>query len=220
MEVQKAILKTLIEGNNRWVSSHDKFYFEPFIECQHPLITMVSCSDARVHSTIFFEDPTDKIFLVTNIGNQIAPSKGSIDFGVYCLKTPILLILGHTKCGAIKTALNDYSSVPRDTKNTLDHLHIPLSMVKRSDNFEKMWLEGVEKNVDYQVSEAMKMYGHIVESGKLTIIGAVYDFTNAYGKGYGRVIIRNINGKNDKTHIKNHPILKNLPEKIKEKALL
>ncbi|WP_022847007.1 MULTISPECIES: carbonic anhydrase [unclassified Desulfurobacterium] len=220
MEAQETILKALIEGNSNWVNSRDKSYFEPFIECQHPVITMVNCSDARVHATIFFEDPTDKIFLITNIGNQIAPSRGSIDFGIYNLKTPILLILGHTHCGAVKAALSNYSDEPINIKNTLDHLHIPLSTVKRSDNFEKMWLEGVEKNVDYQVSEAMKMYGHIVESGKLTIIGAVYDFTNAYRKGSGRVIIRNINGENDRNHIKNHPILKNLPEKIKEKAFL
>lgn len=210
METQKEILNALIEGNNCWVNSHDKSYFEPFIECQHPLITMVSCSDARVHSTILFEDPTDKIFLVTNIGNQIAPSKGSIDFGVYCLKTPILLILGHTNCGAIKTALNDYSSTPRDTKNTLDHLHIPLSKVKRNENFEKMWLEGVELNVDYQVSEAVKIYSDLVNDRKLAVIGAVYDFTNAYGKGYGKVIIRNINGKNDRKYIMNHPLMKDL----------
>ncbi|WP_457567952.1 carbonic anhydrase [Desulfurobacterium sp.] len=220
MEIQEKILKNLIKGNNEWVNSHDRSYFQPLIDCQHPEITLVSCSDARVHSTIFFSDPTDRIFLVTNIGNQIAPSQGSVDFGVYVLKTPLLVILGHTGCGAIKAALNDYSDIPINVKNTLDHLHLPLSKVEKNTPFEKAWLEGVEKNVDYQVSEAVKIYNSFVKQKKLLIIGAVYDLANTYGKGHGRVIIRNINGDNDKSRIKTHSTVKSLPENLKDKAFL
>ncbi|OMH39951.1 carbonic anhydrase [Desulfurobacterium indicum] len=134
---------------------------------QHPIVTMVTCSDARFHPTVFFKDPVDKVFVIRNIGNQLANARGSIDYGVYHLHTPILLILGHTHCGAVKAGLHDYSKETEGIKNELDHLHLPLSKVSKSGPFEKRWLDGVEKNVNYQVEEALKFYKPFIKKRRI-----------------------------------------------------
>ncbi len=212
-------LKQVIEGNQEWVSSHTESYFKPFINSQHPIVTMVTCSDARVQPTVIFKDPVDKVFVIRDIGNQVVTARGSIDYGIYHLHTPILLILGHTHCGAVKAALHDYSEETEGIKNELDHLHLPLLKVTKCGPFEKRWLQGVESNVNYQVQEAVKFYKPLIDKGKLAVVGAIYDFTNAYGKGYGRLVILNINGEKDPSKLKNSPVLKYLSSSTKENIL-
>jgi len=65
-------------------------------------VTLLTCADSRVQVNILGFEATNKIFVVRNIGNQIMPVFGSVDFGVMHLKTPLLLIMGHTHCGRHK----------------------------------------------------------------------------------------------------------------------
>ncbi|OAG26912.1 carbonic anhydrase [Thermodesulfatator autotrophicus] len=208
-------LKRVVEGNNQFVKSHNYNYFEPYQTSQHPFITMITCSDARVHSNVLLNDPIDKIFVIRNIGNQLVVSKGSIDYGILHLHTPILLIFGHTHCGAVKAAMGDYSNETEGIRNELDHLHLPLSKDDKKGSLESRWLKNVENNVDWQVMQAMAFYPDLVNRGKLVVVGAVYDFINAYGKGYGRMVIININGEKSPEKIKNHPVVKKLSKELK-----
>ncbi len=208
-------LKKLVEGNNEFVSSHDPSYFEPYQTSQHPFVTLITCSDARVHMTALLKDPIDKMFVIRNIGNQLVVSHGSIDYGVLHLHTPILLILGHTHCGAVKAAMGDYRKETEAIRNELDHLHLPLSADKGEGDFESRWLKNVERNVDWQVAQALSFYHDQVQKGELVVVGAVYDFINAYGKGYGRMVIINVNGVTCPDAIKKHPVTRKLSEKIK-----
>ncbi len=212
------IIKEIISIDNEFAKTHKHRYFSKFQNKQSPYITMITCSDARVHENILEKDPINKIFSIRNIGNQLLTSFGSIDYGVHHLHTPILLILGHTHCGAVKAALGDYRNETFDIIRELDHLFIPLSSLKpklNRNNLEKIWLQGVEKNVDYQVEIALKKYEKEVDEGKLTIVGAVDDFINAYGSGEGRIIIINVNGIKNPEKIKNMKIFDKIPDKMK-----
>ncbi len=209
------VLKVIIKGNNKFVHKHSRGYFLPYQSSQHPILTMITCSDARVQTNIFNFDPIDKIFVIRNIGNQIRISEGSIDYGVLHLHTPILLILGHTHCGAVKAAMSNYSHETTGIINELDKLHLPLTMAHAKGSFEQRWLKNVQANVDYQVSFCVKKYENLIKAGKLVIVGAVYDFINAYKKGYGRVIITNINGITDINKIKKCKALKKVSKKLK-----
>ena len=216
-------LKEVVEWNNSFVKSHSEEYFKPYMNAQHPTVTLVTCSDARVQTTALFKDPVDKVFVIRNIGNQLANARGSVDYGIYHLHTPILLILGHTHCGAVKAALHNYSNETEGIKEELDHLHLPLLPLVRcpsGNNFEKTWLDGVERNVNYQVQEAVNFYKPFIKEGKLAVVGAVYDFINAYGKGYGRLVIINVNGETDPKKLENSPVLKELSEQMKKEVLV
>ncbi len=209
------VIKGLMEGNAKFVGGHTNEYFHGYATSQHPTVTMITCSDARVHSTIFNFDPMDRIFIIRNVGNQIQNSCGSIDYGIYHLHTPVLLILGHTHCGAVKAAMGDYSGETPCIVCELNGLHLPLSGDNGKGGFEARWLLNVERNVDYQVSFCLKKYKDLVDKGELAIVGAVYDFIDAYGHGKGRVVITNLNGETDVEKIKNDPVLYNVTGLLK-----
>lgn len=212
-----SIIEEIVKYDEDFVKHHSKSYFEQFKNKQKPYITLVSCSDARVHTNIIEKDPINKIFAIRNIGNQLLTSFGSVDYGVLHLHTPVLLILGHSHCGAVKAALGDYSEEPFDIIKELDHLFIPLSKLKSKHmDFETKWIKGVQANVDYQVELALKKYEELVKEGKLTVVGAVDDFVGLYGSGEGRIIIVNVNGETNPEKLKKLPIFNKLPKKEKD----
>ncbi len=212
-----SIIEEIVKYDKSFIKQHPKSYFENFKNKQKPYITLVSCSDARVHMNVLEKNPINKIFAIRNIGNQLLTSFGSVDYGVLHLHTPVLLILGHSHCGAVKAALGNYEEEPFDIIRELDHLFIPLANLKNQKlDFEKKWIKGVQANVDYQVELALRKYKNLVNERKLTIIGAVDDFVNLYNSGEGRIIIINVNGETNPAKLKKLPIFDNLPEREKD----
>lgn len=209
------VLAELIQANNEFINSHNVDYFANIKTTQHPTLTMICCSDSRVQTNEFSLDPVDRIFSIRVIGNQFIVGEGSIDYGIHHLHTPVLLILGHTNCGAIKAAMSNYGMESTYIINELDHLHTPISMDDNKGDFENRWLKNVERNVDYQVQLALHEYSELVRKGELTIIGAVYDLINAYGKGNGRMAITNINGERDVDAIKKLLIFNKISDELK-----
>jgi carbonic anhydrase len=210
-------VKRVMVNNDVFVREHKAGDFESYMNAQHPFVTFITCSDARVQTEGFLPySSIDKVFVIRNIGNQIPNSEGSIDYGVLHLHTPLLFIVGHTHCGAIKAAMGDYSKETPGIKKELDALKIPI----RGKVTEKAWLKNVEANVHYQVRYALKLYKHLVDEGKLVIIGGVYDFLNVYGKGHGRIVIIDVNGETNPMAIRKHPALKLLPADILKNCTL
>jgi len=204
-QTPQGIINQLLSQSQRFAQSHSHDYFSKFQGEQHPGITLLGCSDSRAHAVAFSEDPVNQIFSVRNIGNQIHNSFGSVDYGIYHLHTPVLLILGHTHCGAVQAALTEYSQESFAIVREVDHLAAHLRQHAAPSNanaFESYWLESVQRNVDYQVQVAMRRYAPDIQAGKLTVVGAVYDFINAYGQGEGHLMLVNLNGETspDKMH--------------------
>ena len=71
-------------------------------------------------------------------------------------------------------------------------------------------MKNIKKNVEHQVSTAMIRYKALIDEGRLTVVGAVYDFVNALGKGHGRLVITNVNGVTGARKIKELPQLEGL----------
>ena len=213
------ILAYLFHHNQKYIERNRPEDFSRQI-IQNPFITFVGCSDARVQADSFIPNPTNTVFTIKNIGNQLQTAQGSVDYGIFHLKTPLLLVLGHSYCGAIKSALSNYTHESHEIIEELDHLHLPLSPLiyhyQTQDPFDSLWIEGVQRNVDYQVAKAQYRYQDLVRNGKLTIIGAVYDFANYSQKGEGRLLVVNINGIKDLKQMQSHPVLKKVSDKIKQ----
>jgi carbonic anhydrase len=207
--VIKDILKDIIENNNAFVAGHNEAFFKPHMSAQHPRITLVTCCDSRVQPHAIEPDPIDKVFTIETIGNQMASAQGSVDYGVLHLHTPVLLIMGHTDCGAIKAFMKGYEKENEAIKCELDNLKACLDN-STCEPFEKELMKNIRKNVQHQVDAAMKRYQALVSEGKLTVVGAIYDFMNALGKGHGRVVIMSINGISDAGKIRSMPEVKGL----------
>lgn len=205
-----AVLQGTISGNDKFKAKHPKKSFEAYQKTQVPNLTVVSCSDSRVHTDLFGMDPHNNIFVIRDIGNQVKTAAGSVDYGVRHLPTRILLILGHSSCGAVKAAMGDYSGETAGIKAELDTLKPVIAADDKAGDFDQRWAKNIERNVDFQVKQAMEQYGDKIKAGQLTIVGAVYDFNDIYGKGRGTLVVTNIGGETDPAKIAAHPAMKEL----------
>lgn len=191
------ILRKLIQDNGAFVNSHSKAFFAGFRDEQHPLATVVACSDSRFHTDSIDRVPDDDLYMVRNIGNQIDSALGSVEYGVHHLHTRVLLIIGHVGCGAVKAAMSDYSSIEPGIRRELDGLHLAVDRMAAQGTFQERWLTNVIGNVHQQVKYAMLEYAEDLRAGRLSVLGAVYDFRDDLKHGSGRLVIVNYNGESD-----------------------
>ena len=196
-----AFLKKVFEDNHDHVKMISHEDFKNFAEQQTPRATIVSCSDSRVQTTAFHSSPVNDLFVVRNIGNQVITTEGSVQYGIDHLHTPVLMIIGHSNCGAVKAALDNYSKEDHSIRKELDHLRF-----SKGTNVNT----GVIENVHRQVSYAMENFKQKVANKKLVIIGVVYDFRDDFHHGHGRLILINLNGEKNIDRIKHSEYLKNI----------
>jgi carbonic anhydrase len=191
---------------------------DEIVDCQAPDITLVACSDSRVLERSL-DYQVGKIFSIKNIGNRVEPVMGSIVYGVAHLKTPLLLIMGHTGCGAIHASMKELKNDHHHVMKSLEPI-IPLcaaveKMLIRSGGVtshmkahlpdqdrpisEEVYLETLiaEANVDQQVDIVLndEVIRKQVYSGKLLIAGAMYDFKDIYSWKKSHIFLTNINGE-------------------------
>jgi len=191
-EQLRDIVNNLLRDNDGFAKSHNEAYFKPLVAGQMPRATVVTCSDSRVHTHALDKTPDGDLFMVRNIGNQLSTSEGSVEYGVHHLHTPLLIFIGHSSCGAIKAASGNYAKESRAIKRELASIRIAKG---------KSGMDGVLVNVNNQVAVALKKFRREVARGDLTVIGAVYDFSNDLGRGFGKLNLVNLNGETDSTRI-------------------
>jgi high affinity sulfate transporter 1 len=210
------IVAQIVLGNNYFTQTHPKEYFESFEYEQKPYITLVTCCDSRVPLNSLMPDTSNKVFSIQNIGNQILSTEGSVDYGIYHLKTPILLFLGHSDCGAIKAYLKGFDQETYNIKHELDFLQPTIRDSALIKDFDKLHSHVIEKNLDYQVNIACKKYKDLIQMGQLTVIAGFYDFKGEFGKGMGDIVIVNVNRHKDVAELHNLPLFAMLSMAQKE----
>jgi carbonic anhydrase len=168
-------------------------HFAPFAEGEKPRATVLACADSRVQAGAWDASPENDDYTVRNLGNQLETSMGSVEYGVEHLHTPVLLIVGHTGCDAVKTVMN--KAVKGKDAVSQELSHMKLSERRRGGDSGE-WdalTSAVVANVDAQVSRAVAHFSPFVQSGELTVVGAVYDVANHFDEGHGRLRIVNVN---------------------------
>lgn len=194
--VAQAYIREIQDADKAYVAAHNSAFFQELAKGQKPRATVVTCSDSRVHTNTLDKTPEGDLFMVRNIGNQLATAKGSVQYGVNHLGSSLLLFIGHSSCGAIKAAGGDYSTLEEPIKKELDTINI----TKGSAN-----IDGVKANVNNQVAAALKEFADKVKHGELLIAGAVYDFSDDMKLGAGNLNIINMNGETDPARFSKMP---------------
>ncbi len=210
------IVAQIVLGNNYFTQTHPKEYFESFSLDQKPYITLVTCSDSRVPLNALMPDTSNRVFSIQNIGNQILSTEGSVDYGIYNLKTPLLLFLGHSDCGAIKAYLKGFDKESYGIKHELDFLRPTIAENTSIKDFDTLHSHVIEKNLDYQVNIACKKYKDLIQSGELTVMAGFYDFRGEFGKGKGDIVIVNVNKHKEVSEMRNLPYFDQLSKSQKE----
>jgi len=178
MDAQQA-LDRLMEGNRRYVSGKlpEKDVGsarEASKDGQKPFVTVLTCSDSRVVPEFIFDANVGEIFVIRNAGNCVDTlTLGSIEYGVEHLSTPILLVLGHEKCGAVTAACQGGVCPP----------NIAAVLEKIRPAVEKGGKEKVEDTivcnmdlVSEEIRRRSEIVRHLEKEGRLKVVEAKYFF--------------------------------------------
>jgi len=119
MTCQEAITH-LKKGNNRFVagkphhtSVSPKLRATLYEKGQNPYATIIGCSDSRVPLEIVFDAGPGELFVIRTAGNVVnVVEMGSLEYGVLHLKTPLVVVLGHQNCGAVRAAIDGGNHSP------------------------------------------------------------------------------------------------------------
>jgi len=201
LRTTRGFMQGFFSDNNAYVRSHDGTFFKPFVQTQKPRATVLTCADSRVQTQAFDAKPENDVFLIRNIGNQVVNAEGSVEYGIHHLKTHVLVVMGHTGCGAVKARMGDISKESDAIRHELEPLSVPGGGGSKEKIDDKAWQEAVVSNVNDQVRFALLKFASEVETGDLTVVGAVYDLRNDMKQGYGHIALVNINGNTDATKL-------------------
>jgi carbonic anhydrase len=179
-------LDLIMQGNARYVANDPKERdFSPGraarAEAQHPIVGVVSCADSRVPPEIIFDQGPGKVFVVRDAGNVVSNyGLASLEFGVAVLGLPLLLVLGHTNCGAVAAALKstrERSQLPGHLPELVEAIQ-PAVIEAHGKHPSDLLATTINENVRLGMRELKsrsKIIGDAVASGKVGIKGGVYD---------------------------------------------
>jgi len=199
--------------------------YRDIVDGQHPDVTLVTCSDSRVLERAL-DDQIGKIFSIKNIGNRVEPNLGSIEYGVGHLHTPVLMIMGHTGCGAIHASTLELKDEHARILKSLEFIKPTVAEVQKllikngglktyrnetkarpaTNVSDEAYFETLvtEANVDKQIDNLLNdpTIRNLVYTDKLMVVGGIYDFKDIYSKKKGSIFVVNINGETDVGRLK------------------
>ena len=184
-------LEELKNGNQRFVDNrsihhhHDKTLLDKLAPCgQIPLAAVLSCSDSRVPTELVFDQGFGDLFVVRVAGNILGEGEtGSLEYAVSYLGTPLVVVLGHTRCGAVGAAIRGISE-DGALGRLLERIRPAAQSVADLPDDQKE-AAAIKKNVELSVSQLTSQSPPLAEAvrqGRVKIIGAVYQIED------GRVI--------------------------------
>ncbi len=188
----KEVLDILVEGNERFINQKSetkdfKFLIQETTEKQHPFTTVLSCSDSRVPVELLFDQALGDVFSVRLAGN-IASDKaiGSMEYSSKYTGSKLIVVLGHSSCGAVKAACDDFKDghigeIVNLIRPSIRHETTVCDAEDRCSDNADFVEKIVELNVKYQI-ESIRRHSDILDDmlndGSIGIIGGVYDLTN------------------------------------------
>lgn len=158
---------------------------------QFPFATIMTCSDSRVPVEYIFDRGVGDLFIIKVAGNVADTDEiGTIEYGTEHLKTPILLILGHTKCGAV-TAVATGAKLHGSLPGLVDNIKPAFDKVKHihpETPGKDLVPETIKENVFQALEDVIThspMVAKLIKEGKLKAIGAIYDIETGYVEWLG-----------------------------------
>ena len=188
MTPEKA-LESLKAGNQRFQNSlkEDRNLIQQVkdtSEGQYPFATILSCIDSRVSSELVFDQGVGDIFSIRIAGNFVNTDiLGSMEFACKLAGTRLIVVLGHTSCGAVKGACDDaklgnLTSMLEKINCAVDFF-IQRTVLSIRISSNKTFVNNVAvKNVELTIANILKsseVIAEMHENGEVKIIGAMYD---------------------------------------------
>ena len=175
-------LRRLLDGNKRFVEQKRNYpdqsleRLRSLILTQHPFASVLGCADSRVPPEIIFDQGLGNLFVVRVAGNVVNDLvTGSLEYSTTVLGSQLIVILGHTRCGAVAEAIKN-KPLPGKIGSVIEGIKPAVERVKlRTGDITE---DAVLANIQYQVEELGKkstILAKLVSVGKLKIVGVCYD---------------------------------------------
>jgi carbonic anhydrase len=189
--IDEAIVR-LQEGNKRFVSgvrSIESIVKQQqrshLVKGQEPFAIILGCSDSRVPAELVFDQGLGDLFVIRIAGNIVAPSQiGSVEFAIARFNTPLVVVLGHSNCGAVCAtidALKGDSEAPSSNElsivNRIRPVVEPLLETELRNDNDKLIDVAIRANIKYSVNQlrhASERIETYLQQGRIRIIGAEY----------------------------------------------
>ena len=175
-------LTRLMEGNRRYTMSHLEHPDQTarrrkeLVSGQHPFACILACSDSRVSPEIVFDEGLGDLFVIRVAGNIVDDAvTGSIEYAVEHLATPLALVLGHEKCGAVQATIG--GGEPKTHIQSLADAIMPAVSEARKQPGDLV-ANAVAANVRLvvrQLRASQPILAKAIASGRVRIEGGVYD---------------------------------------------
>jgi carbonic anhydrase len=146
---------------------------------QHPFAIILGCVDSRVPPELIFDHGLGELFVIRTAGEVLDHAVlGSIEFGVLELQIPLIMVLGHKNCGAVKAAmeiLHQHKKAKADIEYLVKNLALAIEIGEKwgSDELD----HAIKAQIISVVVQLRKLpvFATLMEQGKLKIVGGYYD---------------------------------------------
>lgn len=179
-------LQKLLDGNKRFMQGFDapdsfKYQDASIRKTQHPYACILGCADSRVSPEHTFDESHGNLFVTRVAGNFVTPEIiASLEYGTSVLGASIILVLGHSGCGAVHATIDAVSA------NVTFDGHIgqiiqsiePAVAASRHANLDTWMENAVAENVQHNVQhlrQSEPILASLIRSGKLKVVGGIYN---------------------------------------------
>jgi carbonic anhydrase len=181
--------QAMLDGNHRFVTGElahprqDIDRREALAQKQTPFAALFGCADSRLSAEIIFDVGLGDFFVVRNAGQVIGETiLGSLEYAVEVLGVPIILVLGHDECGAIRATIDDLEGKMNANGAFIHKLVDQIRPTVLAANAQgKHEIDDVtELHVQDTINEMLtssNLIAEAVKSGKLAVVGANYKLT-------------------------------------------
>jgi len=185
-------LERLAEGNRRFMTDgrgRDSFVghtrSSDLVAGQEPFAIILGCSDSRVPAEIIFDQGVGDLFVIRVAGNIVAPSQvGSVEFAAERFGTRLVVVLGHSVCGAVLATLEELAR-PTESRSPnlysiVDRIRPSLESLYNSEhrhNADDLLKHAVRANIRASVKQlrcGSQLLERLIEDDELVVVGAEY----------------------------------------------
>ena len=184
-------LERLREGNRRFVSERGESgsaaasRVRELAAGQEPFAVVLGCSDSRVPAEIVFDQGLGDLFVIRVAGNIAAPSQiGSVEFAAEKFGTRLVVVVGHSRCGAILAALDSgppaAAEISPNLLSIVDHVRPSVEAVRQAEpgiDPDLLVARAVRANVRSAAADLRKgssLIARLVAGGDMLVVGAEY----------------------------------------------
>jgi carbonic anhydrase len=179
-------LKRLMDGNARYATNTSTNIDYSAgraarAQAQYPFASIVSCSDSRVAPELLFDQGPGDLFIVRVAGNFVnKDGLASLEYGALVLGSPLILVLGHTSCGAVDATIKvvkDGTKLPGHLPSLVDAIRpsVKAAMAEKpTDLLAAATIENVRQNVAY-LKKDQPVLSDMMKLGKVNVVGGIYE---------------------------------------------